>query len=193
MKDRDVIEQIQQGNDRVLSELYQHFTSVRKYVLSNSGMIEDAEDVFAEAMVIFYERVRQGKYEYTGEGKIGGFLYSTSKNLWLKRLSRAKPQPVMTTSESYSIGDDPLEELTRGVDQIIRDIGEPCGSILVFFYFEKLDMLTIAQKLGYKNKEVAKVKKRQCIKAIENSLPASTQNLLKEHLYELDQRRPGSH
>lgn len=193
MQDRDIIEQIQQGNDRVLNELYQHFTSVRQYVLSNSGAIEDAEDVFAEAMVIFYERVRAGKYEYTGEGKIGGFLYATSRNLWMKRLTRAKPPPVMTTRDSYSMSDDPLEEITQGVDQIIRDIGEPCGSILTFFYFERLDMLTIAQKLGYKNKEVVKVKKRQCIKAIEGALPESTQNLLKEHLYELDQRRPGSH
>ena len=193
MTDQHIIEQIQQGNDRVLSELYQHFASVRKYVLSNSGMIEDAEDVFAEAMVIFYERVRSNRYEYTGEGKIGGFLYATSKNLWMKRLSRAKPQPVMTTSDSYQMGADPLEEITQGVDQIIRDIGEPCGSILLFFYFERLDMLTIAQKLGYKNKEVVKVKKRQCIKAIESALPPATQNILKEHLYELDQRRPGSH
>ena len=192
MNDRVIIDQINAGKYEVLGQLSQHFPSVRKYVLANSGAIEDAEDVFSEAQVIFYQKVLSGAYQYTGEGKIGGFLYVTAKNLWMKKLTRPTPMMAPVPDTDTLEQRDPLEELSRAVDQILRDLGDPCAAILTFFYFHRLDMLTIAQKLGYKNKETVKVKKRQCIQTVEKSLLPMQKETLQEYLYELDQRRPGA-
>ncbi|MEM6843672.1 MAG: sigma-70 family RNA polymerase sigma factor [Bacteroidota bacterium] len=192
MKDQEIIDQIKAGNYEVLSQLTRHFVSVRKYVLSNSGAIEDAEDVFAEAQVIFYQKVLSEAYRYDGEGKIGGFLYRTARNLWMKKLTRPAPMMTVVSDADTQESGDPLEELSGALDEILRNLGDPCAAILTFFYFNRLDMLTIAQKLGYKNKETVKVKKRQCIQTIEKSLLPAQKETLKEYLYELDQRRPGA-
>ncbi|MEQ9443539.1 MAG: sigma-70 family RNA polymerase sigma factor [Cyclobacteriaceae bacterium] len=192
IKDRDIIDQIKAGKYEVLSQLNRHFPSVRKYVLSNSGAIEDAEDVFSEAQVIFYQKVLSDAYQYNGEGKIGGFLYVTSKNLWMKKLTRPAPMMAPVAETDTLDSGDPLEDLSGALDEILYALGDPCAAILTFFYFHRLDMLTIAQKVGYKNKETVKVKKRQCIQTIEKALPAAQKETLKEYLYELDQRRPGA-
>lgn len=192
LTDQEIIQQLIVGKYEVLNQLSGHFPSVRKYVLNNSGMVEDAEDVFSEAQVIFYQKVLSGAYQYTGEGKIGGFLYVTAKNLWMKKLTRPTPRMAPAASTDTLEQYDPLEELSEAVDQILNDLGDPCAAILTFFYFHRLDMLTIAQKLGYKNKETVKVKKRQCIQAIERSLIPAQKETLQEYLYELDQRRPGA-
>jgi DNA-directed RNA polymerase specialized sigma24 family protein len=40
---------------------------VTAFVLRNSGTQDDAEDMLQEALVILWERVRSGRFEYYGK------------------------------------------------------------------------------------------------------------------------------
>jgi RNA polymerase sigma factor (sigma-70 family) len=198
MQDKAIVEAIQQGNSRVLRELAVHFSSVKNWVIKNSGSVEDAEDVFAEAQIVFYQRVLNNKFVYQGEGKIGGFLFETSRKLWLKMLEKRRRMPTNSEYVVQEEVDDPFEnqlvehEIQQKIDQALSTMGEACAQILKYFIFDKLNMLTIARLLGYKDEKVVKVRKRQCISTLRKSLTNDDLAQLNELIYELKQKRLGT-
>lgn len=198
MQDKAIVEAIQQGNSRVLRELAVHFPSVKSWVIKNSGSVEDAEDVFAEAQIVFYQRVLNNKFVYQGEGKIGGFLFETSRKLWLKTLEKRRRMPTHSEYVVQEEVDDPFEnqlvehEIQQKIDQALSTMGEACAQILKYFIFDKLNMLTIARLLGYKDEKVVKVRKRQCISTLRKSLTEDDLAQLNELIYELKQKRLGT-
>jgi hypothetical protein len=52
-------------------------------------------------------------------------------------------------------------------------IGSPCKEILEMYYEREYDMESIALKVGYKNANVAKKKKYECLKALEERIKMS--------------------
>lgn len=54
--------------------------------------------------------------------------------------------------------------------KLLEQVGEPCKSILKYFYFEKFSMKAIVNRIGYKNVAVATKKKYQCILKIRSLL-----------------------
>lgn len=60
-KERKIIDSIKSGeSNRALNYLYeQPLRKVRTYILRNSGTIEDANDIFQDSVVIFFNSVRE--------------------------------------------------------------------------------------------------------------------------------------
>jgi RNA polymerase sigma factor (sigma-70 family) len=130
-----------------------------------------------EALVILWERVRDGRFEYTA--RLSTFVVGTVRNLWLRRLARARresPSPG-TIDAAADPGDSPLDividgERTRAVHEALQKIGEPCRAILLLFYWEQATMEEIANRLGFANAETAKARKYQCKKSLQHILNA---------------------
>jgi len=128
-----------------------------------------------EALIILWERVRSGKFEYTA--KLGTFIFAVVRNLWLRRLARAKkelPDPDAGINE-ISGDASPLERLieeeeTGLVARALEMIGEPCKQLLLLFYWEEQSLEEIALALGFANASTAKSKKYQCKKTLEATL-----------------------
>jgi DNA-directed RNA polymerase specialized sigma24 family protein len=53
------------------------------------------------------------------------------------------------------------------VMQMMDTLGEKCRDILHLFYFESLDMASIAKQLNYNNADTVKAKKHQCFKQLQ--------------------------
>jgi RNA polymerase sigma factor (sigma-70 family) len=166
--DARILDGIRRGDESALVRLYNtHRRPITTLVLRNNGTNDDADDIFQEALVILWERVRAGNYEHTAA--LGTFLFATARNLWLRRLARARrEQPLDPASESTSTNDpSPLEELiederTMSIRNTLAILGEPCRSLLVLFYWEEASMDEIARRLGLANAATAKSKKYQC-------------------------------
>ncbi len=65
--------------------------------------------------------------------------------------------------EAPEIPDD--EQIISAIDTL----GEPCRSLLIGFYYEKLSMEELANKLNYKNENVAKQQKLRCKDRLKNA------------------------
>ena len=52
------------------------------------------------------------------------------------------------------------------INQALNEIGEPCKSILVYFFFNQLTMEEIAAKMGYTNADNVKNQKYKCFKRL---------------------------
>lgn len=175
-KDARILDQIRNGDEEGLLELYRsNRRPVTAFVTRNSGNADDAEDLLQEALVVLWERVRTGKFEFAA--KLDTFVFATVKNMWLRRLARKRREapdgidPELLPDNSASALDALLEDEQV---QIVRDaleaLGEPCKTLLLLFYWEERSMEEIADQLGFANADTAKSKKYQCKRALEGIL-----------------------
>ncbi len=170
--DARILERIRCGDEAALVELYRsNRRPVTAFVTRNSGTADDAEDLLQEALIVFWERVRGGRFESTAA--VNTFIYATVRNMWLRRLAATRreartgddpdgqPDPASSPLEAM-IGN----ERTAMVRKALETLGDPCRTLLLLFYWEELSMEEIATRMGFANAETAKSKKYQCKKAL---------------------------
>lgn len=172
MTDAAIIEGILQDDDMALSRLYKlHFPMVLFFVQSNSGTEDDAKDIFQEAVIVFYEKIKAGQLELNCQIKT--YLYSICRRLWLKRLSRSSrfsPGMVEDTESELAprVEDDvDLAEQNElkfeAMANALAQLGEPCKTLLEDFYLRSMGMPEITEKFGYNNVDSAKNQKYKCL------------------------------
>lgn len=160
MDDSQVIQMIRKGDERALDFLYRkHFRMMVKLVVKNSGTEDDAKDVFQDALIIFWEKVQGGNLELTS--KISTYLYSVCLNVWRKELDR-KNKLVYEEAEASNTPDPDRQERIDIVNRCLQTLGETCKKILMYYYFDRLTMTDIADKMGFANADTAKTKKYKC-------------------------------
>jgi RNA polymerase sigma factor (sigma-70 family) len=175
--DAKILDLIRKGDEEEpLVALYK--TSRRpvvSYIMKNSGTADDAEDILQEAVVVLWEKVRSGKFQY--EAQLSTFIMGIAKNIWLRRLAqRRKEIPEGTHIDEVESPDpSPLEGLIESdTSKLVRDslnkLGDPCRRLLLLFYWEELPLEKIALAMGFANAETVKSKKYQCKKALERIL-----------------------
>jgi RNA polymerase sigma factor (sigma-70 family) len=177
-EDARLLDGIRRGDEETLVMLYRLCDGpVRRYVTANNGTQDDADDMLQEALVILWERVRDGRFEYAA--RLSTFVVGTVRNLWLRRLARARRESPSheTIDMAADPGDSPLDtmidsERARAVHNALQKIGEPCRAILLLFYWEQATMEEIASRLGFANAETAKARKYQCKKSLRQILNA---------------------
>ena len=76
--DEALLAAIRAGDERALSRLYrQHWPMVSHFILQNSGSDDDAQDVYQEGVLVFYEKVRDGSLELSCQIKT--YLYAVCR------------------------------------------------------------------------------------------------------------------
>ena len=86
---QQIIEGITTGDKKTLTAFYTHnFPAVKAYVQLNKGKLEDAEDVFQEALVLIYQKLNEGELQL--RTSIHAYCYGICKNIWRNRLKSHK-------------------------------------------------------------------------------------------------------
>jgi RNA polymerase sigma factor (sigma-70 family) len=171
-----LLERIAAGDETALVALYDaNRRPVRNYILRNNGTVDDADDMLQEALVVLWERVRTGKFELRAH--TGTFIYAIVRNLWLRRLARARREPAGTTAETAVSSDAPSpvellmeQEEAGAIRDALDTLGDPCRRLLVLYYWEEMSMERIAVAMGFANADTVKSKKYQCKKSLEQIL-----------------------
>lgn len=165
MKDNEIIERIESGDERALDVLYQkYYKMMVKLVTRNSGTEQEAQDIFQEALIVFWQKVTSKQFTLTS--KISTYLYSICQNLWRKELDRKK-RHSNEEKDVPQYRDDDQKERVAIVNQCIKDLGETCQQVLLLYYFDGLSMTDIAKQLGFANADTAKTKKYKCKKELD--------------------------
>ncbi len=169
--DADLLTGLAEGSDRALTQIYRrYFPMVLHLVLANSGDEDDAKDIYQEALVVVYEQISGGSLELHCQLKT--YLYSVSRRLWLKALSRRGRFIGLTdTEEAEDVSDDLAQHETRNrqFDQMassLDKLGEPCRTLLEDFYIRDMSMQAITEKFGYTNADNAKTQKYKCLQRL---------------------------
>ncbi len=171
--DNDFIEGLRSGEDAVLKALYKkYYNLVLKFVVSNSGSSEAAEDVYQETVIILYEKVQDPSF--TLNCQLQTYIYSVARNLWLKQLKKhgnvgelkEYHQDVFEESVSDIKEHQKKEESFSKVYQSLEQLGEPCATLIKDFYIKKMSMDEISDKFGYTNADNAKNQKYKCLQRL---------------------------
>ena len=169
--DARLLDRIRKGDEEALVELYrENRRPVTALVTRNSGTEDDADDMLQEALVTLWEHVRTGRFRYSA--RLGTFIYATARNMWLRRLARAKREPSGLDADPPAEEASPLDLMIEDEEaEIVRSalerLGEPCKKLLLLFYWEEESMESIAAHTGMANADTVKSKKYQCKKALE--------------------------
>jgi RNA polymerase sigma factor (sigma-70 family) len=158
------------NNDkRAVETIYkENYNMIQSLIINNNGSAEDAKDIFQEAMIVLYEKVRSGSFELNCQIKT--YLYSVSKRLWLKRLQQSARYDLAgdDLEPTIPVDDEIVDHEKRDaefemMDKAISSLGEPCKSLLEAYYLQKQSMQVIAANFGYTNADNAKNQKYKCL------------------------------
>jgi RNA polymerase sigma factor (sigma-70 family) len=180
MTDQDIIRLIRDDKySPAMKSLYTYLPVVKKFVLKNNGTRQEAEDIFQEGLVIFCNKIQKPDFLLTCS--INTYVYSVCKLLWLDELKKKnktiKNDFIELTDENLvdeinsDIADD---ESMKQAQEAVMKLGEKCKEILELFYFKKLSMKEIANKLGFASEKGAKNQKYRCIEKAKENLKQST-------------------
>jgi RNA polymerase sigma factor (sigma-70 family) len=158
-----------EGDKRAIEIIYKdHFNSIQALIINNNGSSDDAKDIFQEALIVLYEKVRSGSFELNCQIKT--YLYSVSKRLWLKKLSVSNRfvSSAEDPESTYPVEDEIEAHEKRDaefdmMEKAIAGLGEPCKSLLEAYYLKKQNMQVIAASFGYTNADNAKNQKYKCL------------------------------
>ena len=165
------------AEDAALRQVYLHNRAiVLDFVKKNKGATEEAKDVFQEAVMAFYENVKQGKFK--GESAIASYIYSIARFNWLNRLKRKGiGQKILDTQKTTAITESFLprfleKEKERQVLGIFEKLGNDCKKVLVLHIYQQLNMDEIATEMHYENGQIARNKKYKCLKKLKKMIVA---------------------
>jgi len=170
--DAQLITAIQEGDDSALGVLYnKNLRMIIKYMVTNSGTEEEAREYLQDALVIFWEKVRNREFEL--KAKISTFLFAVVKRRWLRELARRKKHTNLNAIET-KFGENPSAEeeiQEKETAEIVRScmsqLKPLCRKILTYYYYDQKSMTEISRLTGLANENVAKTKKYQCKKELE--------------------------
>ncbi|WP_262249277.1 RNA polymerase sigma factor [Parapedobacter soli] len=170
--DEAIVEGVARGDADSLERLYRdYFPVVLNMVVKNSGTEEEAKDVFQEAVIVLYDKVKQQDFELTSRLKT--YIYSVCRRLWLKQLgSKGRTfhdvtayEDTIAVEEDLALHEEKDVQLTM-MEQALSELGEPCRTIIYDFYIADMSMQEICDKFGYTNANNAKTQKYKCLQRL---------------------------
>ena len=165
MKDQEVIDRIQKGDEKALDYLYtKNYKMMLNLILKNSGSETEAKDVFQDALIVFWQKVIRKELILTS--KISTYLYSVCWNLWRKELDRKKRLSNEEKDGEVKMNLDSVEQ-AKIIRACVDSLGETCKRVLAYYYFDGLAMKEIAKKMNFANSDTAKTKKYKCKKELD--------------------------
>jgi RNA polymerase sigma factor (sigma-70 family) len=174
---------MRQQDQTLMKRLYKmYYPMVLFMVTSNSGSEAEAKDIYQEAFIVLYERL--SKPNFTLSCSIKTYLYSVSRRLWLKQLNRQGRKlegPLQDVEEFLPLieADGSIEEKELQLQQIetaLKELGEPCATIITDYYINEMSMVQIAEKMGYTNADNAKTQKYKCFTRLKKIMSRLTQS-----------------
>ena len=170
--DREVILGILNDSVDALNKLYAaYFPMVLQFILNNNGDEDDAKDVYQEAIIVLYNKVKTGNFELSS--KLKTYIYSVSRRIWLKKLAQhsRKNSNIADFEDILAVEEDveQHEEKEIQFDKMktaLESLGEPCNTIIQDFYIHNQSMQEICEKFGYTNTDNAKTQKYKCLQRL---------------------------
>ena len=160
MRDDKILDRIKKGDESAIDVLYKkNFRMMANLVIRNSGTEDDAKDIFQDALIIFWQKIRNKELVLTS--KISTYLYSVCNNLWRKELVR-KSRESNEEVDSAEYVDYEQGERINAIRKCVDSMGDTCREVLSLYYFDGLSMNDIAERMGFSNSNTAKTKKYKC-------------------------------
>ncbi len=152
------------------------FTPVRQLIMSNAGSENDAEDIFQEALIIIFKKIKE-EQDFELTAAFTTYIYSISRLLWLKHLRNIKkieidplnrdheeriefeePSPVQDMDLRHAIYQRTLMKIPEDCQKILRLTGQDISS------------KEIAKQLGFRSENYVRKRRHFCKEYLINQI-----------------------
>lgn len=151
------------------------YTEYGKYCIDQlvsvkSCSVEEAEDLFIEAVMIFREKILNGEIQYLNNTRF--YIYKICENRYLAKLKLERSRHSKLSeivhfyySSDYLKSDEEWDQnLLRATLDAWDGMNERCKDIIHYFYIDRRRMTEVATLMGLANADVAKSTKARCFK-----------------------------
>ncbi len=168
--DEQIIQGILARDNLVLTYLYTEYQEkVIDFIMTNKGDRKEAEDVFQDSFVKFYQKIH--KKDFVLKKSFDAYFKSICLNTWISAL-KLKNKQNLTDIIPEEIDDTEMVLFCEYKDEQMRNLarkeflklGESCRRMLNMYFFQKKQMDEIAYIMDYKNAQIAMNKKHKCLK-----------------------------
>ena len=171
--DDQIIKGIYQKDKSVLDWLYKkQFGRIQKFILGRGGDIETVKDIFQEAMLIIYLKIRDRGLELTCS--FSTYFFAVCRNLWFHEL-RIKNRTGSDFPTDETMVQEPIimpeiqSELMELVKYHFNNLSEDCKKVLEL-HFRRKPLTDICMILGYKDVKYTADRKYRCKKSLFNRI-----------------------
>ncbi|WP_130735803.1 RNA polymerase sigma factor [Flavobacterium sp. J27] len=169
------IEDLRSGNDKFYSILYkEHKDAFMNYARKFGLTEEEMEDIYQEALIVFYENIATGKLT-SFESTIRTYIFSIGKYK-IHELLRTKKKLIntivldeienMEAIENWNNTEAQLDQYQEQLKFAFKNLGKRCQRILELFYTENKSIKEIVQLENYENENTVKAQKSRCMKSL---------------------------
>jgi len=176
----EILDGIKNGKDSVLHFIYEsYFESIRNMIVSKNGTEDLAHDIFQEALVVIYKKVRSDKLQIT-KSSFYTYFYSVCR-ITLFKYYEVSSKDVLPSSIDigglYDLTHDCQEEERMIVDGIkeqlfhkyLKKLPEYCYNILQLVMLG-MTARNIAEKLKMSSEGYVRNRKKVCMDSLINMI-----------------------
>ncbi len=179
--DQETFQKIRFGDQNALAEVYKanRDTVINWITHKHSCSLEEAKDIYQDAIVIFYNNVAKGKISEINFS-ISSYLHEVVRRQFLNRLkkdsrmSRGLLDTLKYPGDSDNEEDHQYEQKLEVVHMALQELGAACKKLIKLKYFTNLSMESICEQLGYKNPGTAKNLKYKCMRILRRKVNTMT-------------------
>ena len=171
------IKGIKNRDNKILQVIYkEHFSLIKSFVIKNNGTVDDARDVFQEAIIVIFRYAKRDDFKINCSFET--FLYSISRTIWLNNLRNKKIRigKLDDIREFITFNASENEQIEESAEfklyqKHFLKLSDECQQLMRMFY-DKVPYKEIAKKMNYKSIGIVKKKKFKCkeflLKSIRN-------------------------
>lgn len=166
-----MLEALKAGKRQAFEDLYrEYYKMIFKLITTNNGSSDDAQDIFQESLIVLVKNLRKEDFEL--KAKLGTYLYSIARNLWLYRLRGTK------NIHNIALEDAGAQHLALDEEEIVRkrvnekryevmadklaELKADCRKIIVESFKKGRALKELAAEMGYTDAFI-RVKKNRCM------------------------------
>jgi len=162
--------------NRAVRDLYQvYYDKISQYLLKKGVDEADAKDVFQDAVLLFTQRLQNGKIQLNAN--LGGYLFTICKHLAIRQKEQKDRMPfvkidwyikdrVSGKNSDVRKVDPEWEKLYKRCWEVLDEMGNPCKELILRSLAREEKIVDFFAELGYKNAQVARTAKYKYLKRL---------------------------
>ncbi len=148
------------------------FPVIAQYIARMGGSLEEAQDIFQDTLVIYYEKVASANNEIIVNED--AYLFGIAKKLWLRRYNDGSKNQILN---DFDIEDVPDEIPATGkILHYLETAGKKCLELLKAYYYDNLPVGNVATLFGYSSIHSATVAKYKCLEKVRETVKQNSLN-----------------
>ena len=147
--------------------LYQKaFPAVARYVAKMGGSLEEAQDIFQDTLLIYYEKVTSGRAENIVSER--AYLLGIAQIIWLQRFKTSSKHQPLADFDAEVLPDQPVVSIK--IYDYLQAAGQKCMELLKAYYYDRVSADNAATLFGYSSARSVTVAKYKCLEKIRETV-----------------------